>query len=206
MFSIHRCLVQGLLCLAMLLAPGAASAQSAGPADPLRPGDMVRLRIWREPELSGDFPVDEDGVVVLPRIGPLRVAGESPARLQERLVGAYQEFLQHNSIDVVLLRRVQVLGAVRNPGLYPLDPTMTISDALALAGGPTSEGRPNRVELVRDGKRVPVKLSTNTRIASSPIRSGDQLFVPERGWLSRNPGIAAAVVTGAISVLVSLVR
>ena len=192
---------------ALLLAAGAprgAAAQAA--ADALRPGDIVRLKIWREPELSGEFPVDENGIVVLPKLGPVQVGGEAPDQLRTRLAGAYERFLQHTSIEVTLLRRVQVLGAVRNPGLYPVDATMTVSDALALAGGTTPQGRPDRVELIRGGRRLDMQLTESTRIAATAIRSGDQLYVPERGWLSRNTGIVAAALTGTVSLLVALIR
>ena len=119
----------------------------------------------------------------------------------------YSQFLQHQSIDVTLLRRVQVLGAVRNPGLYPVDATMTISDALALAGGATSDGRPDRVELVRDGKRIESELGPETRLSGAAIQSGDQLFVPERSWLARNTGlVAAGLSTGASLIIAFLAR
>ncbi len=166
MLRTYRCLAAGFVLLAALLAPGAARTQA--PADdPLRPGDVVRLRIWREPDLSGDFPVDEAGMVVFPKIGPVRVGGEPPMRVQQRVAAAYGEFIQHNSIDVTFLRRVQVLGAVRNPGLYPVDATMTISDALALAGGTTGDGSPDRVELIRGGSASPSS-SPRTRASRAP--------------------------------------
>lgn len=187
----------------LLLTAGAAAAQASG-GDPLRPGDLVRLRIWREPDMSGDFAVDESGMVVLPRVGPVRVAGEAPVQLRARLVAAYEAFLQHSSIEVKLLRRVQVLGAVRNPGLYPVDATMTVADALALAGGTTPQGHPQRVELIRGGKRVPVEITAQTPISASSIRSGDQLFVPERSWISRNTGLLAAGITGGVSLIIAL--
>lgn len=195
-----------LLALLLLLAPSPASAQGAGAgaADALRPGDVVRLRIWREPDLSGEFPVDEAGTVVLPKLGPVAVAGEPAPALEKRLVSAYQEFLQHNSIHVTFLRRLQVLGAVRQPGLYPVDATMTLSDVLALAGGAGPQGDPDRVELRRNGVRLSVRLSESMRIADSPIRSGDQLFVPERGWMSRNTGVVTAALTTGVSVLIAL--
>lgn len=204
MTPLYRCLALGLLLLAALHAPRAA-AQSVA-VDPLRPGDVVRLRIWREPDLSGDFPVDEKGVVVFPKIGPMSVAGQAPDQLKARLVTAYSEFLQQTSIDVTLLRRVQVLGAVRNPGLYPVDATMTVSDALALAGGTTSEGDVRKIRLIRGGRRMNVKLNSDTRIASSPIRSGDQIFVGERGLMSRNPGVAVAALTSGLSLLLAFLR
>ncbi len=172
----------------------------------LQPGDVVRLRIWMEPDLSGEFPVDNRGVVVLPRIGPVTVTTESAESLRSRLTAAYGEFLNHTSIDVSLLRRVQVLGAVRSPGLYQVDPTMNISDVLALAGGATTQGNIDRVDLIRNGQRVATNLSPFTRVGSSPIRSGDQVVVPERSWLSRNPGLVIGAVSAALSFTLAILR
>jgi len=171
--------------------------------DPLRLGDIVRLRIWREAEMSGDYPVNEDGDVVLPRVGAIPVAGVQPAEVKTRITQAFSRFLQNPSIEVTLLRRVQVLGAVRNPGLYPVDPTMTVSDALALAGGTTADGSPNRVVLIREGVRLPVKLEANTPIAGASIRSGDQIYVDQRSWLSRNTGVVTAAITGVVSLIIA---
>lgn len=187
------------------LSTAAAIAAQTNGADALHPGDVVRLRIWREPDLSGDFPVDESGMVVFPKIGPLKITDESPASLREKLVSAYAKFLNHNSIDVTLLRRIQVLGAVRQPGVYPVDPTMTISDVLAVAGGATTEGDPNKLELIRAGKRVGGTISRQSLIGESRVRSGDQIFVPERGWLRRNSGfLAAAAISAAVGIAATL--
>ena len=191
----------------MLLSAFAEPARAqAAVGDPLRAGDLIRLKIWREPDLSGEFRVDDEGMAVLPRLGPTQVGGQDPAALTARLVESYASFLQHRSIEVVLLRRIQVLGAVRNPGIYTVEPTMTVSDALALAGGTTTEGNPRRIDLIRGGRRLPVSLTADTRLAATSIRSGDQLFVPERSWLSRNSGIVAGSVTGVLSLLIALLR
>lgn len=182
---------------------GAADARSAWSNQPARPGDIIRLRIWQEETMSGDFTVDQDGAVVLPRLGRVQVSQEAPPQLRDRLVREYQRYLTHTSIEVTLLRRVQVLGAVRNPGLHPVDATMTVSDVLALAGGATPEGDPDRIELIRGGDRIVARLSTNTRIAESAIQSGDQIFVPERSWFTRNSGIIAAGLTSLIIALLT---
>lgn len=181
-----------------------ARTSTAAPSDSvlaLRPGDVVRLRIWREPDLSGDFPVNESGVVVLPKLGPRLVTTDHPDSLKAWVVRSYATVLRNPSIEVLLVRRIQVLGAVKNPGLYPVEPTMTVADAIALAGGTTPQGRSNKVELRRQGERVPGKLSGRLLIGASPIRSGDQVFVPERSWLSRNPGI----VIGALGLVTTVV-
>lgn len=167
----------------------------------VRPGDEVQVRIWREPELSGDFNVDEAGVVVFPKIGRIAVTAEQPASLKERLVRAYGAYLVNPSIQVQVRRRVNVLGAVKNPGLYEVDPTITVADAIALAGGITAAGRVNEVELRRHGEPVPVRLSGRVPIGQSPVQSGDQLFVPERSWISRNPG----VILGALGLATTLI-
>jgi protein involved in polysaccharide export with SLBB domain len=170
----------------------------------LRPGDVVRLRIWREPDLSGEFPVDEKGVVVFPKIGPLSVTDDVPESLKSKLVSAYKVYLRNPSIDVTMLRRVNILGEVRNPGLHPVDPTMTVADAIALAGGVTPIGSANNVELIRGGEKLTTKLSTRTRIAESPVRSGDQIYVRERSWVSRNTGIVATGLSAGVSLVIAL--
>jgi protein involved in polysaccharide export with SLBB domain len=174
------------------------------PSGTLQPGDIVRLRIWREPDLSGDFPVDEGGMVVFPKIGPRRVAGESSSSLKGFLVKAYQVYLRNPSIDVVLLRRVNVLGAVRTPGLYPVDPTMLLADVIAAAGGATPQGKADEVHLIRAGKTVTAHLTGGTRLAELEIQSGDQLFIPERNWVSRNSAVVAAALSAVVSLVIAL--
>lgn len=192
-----------LLALVLALPANAQSPEDAADRRawanrPLRPGDIVRLKIWREPEMSGDFPVDENGVIVLPRVGRLQVVDESAGLIENKIIRAFDRFLQEPVIDVTLLRRIQVLGAVRTPGLHPVDATMTVSDVLALAGGATTQGEPDQIQLIRNGERIAARLSTNTRIADSPLQSGDQIFVPERNWFSRNSGVIAAGLTSLL--------
>ena len=219
----HHCAHHALLVvlIAGAFGAGAARAQTSPPiagtaqpvapvttvvTEPPRPGDVVRVRIWREPDLSGDFAIEETGIVVLPRIGPVFAAAETAESLRAKVTAEYEEFLPHSSISVTLLRRVQILGAVRNPGLYPVDPTMTLSDALALAGGSTAQGKAQAVELIRGGERIATRLNVHTTIANSPLRSGDQIYVPERSWISRNAGVVSAALTATVSVVIALMR
>src|SRR5687768_9456614 len=82
------------------------------------PGDVLRVRIWREPDMSGDFQVTSTGQVTLPRLGLLNVGSLPADSLQAVLVEKYKVYLNNPSIEVLLLRRVSVTGAVRNPGVY----------------------------------------------------------------------------------------
>ena len=195
-----------------VVAPRGAIAQSsaaaAAAADStrglLRPGDVIRLRIWREPDLSGDFPVDETGTVTFPKIGTFRVFDYTTAALKTKLLESYAVYLRNPSVEVTMLRRINVLGAVQHPGLYPIDPTMTIADALAMAGGATPSGDQHHVVLVRNGVRVTEALSAETSIAETPLRSGDQLFVPERSFIVRNSGLVAASLSVTASLIIAL--
>lgn len=204
-----QAIVVGTFCASVASAQGltqepatAAAATSAA----LQPGDGVKLRIWREPDLSGTYPVDQMGEVAFPKIGTVRVTGLSTDSLRHFLVNMYSPFLRDPSIEITLLRRVAVAGSVRTPGLYQVDATMTISDVLALAGGAAPEGAPDKVTLVRNGQTVTGQLSGTTPIGDSPLRSGDQLFVPQRSWLSRNTGIVAALITSAGIIVATIFR
>jgi protein involved in polysaccharide export with SLBB domain len=188
-------------------APARVSADTNAGSATLLPGDIVRLRIWREPDLSGDFPVDERGTVVFPKIGPTQVLLMTTDSLKQVLVTTYAQYLRDPAIEVTFLRRVTVLGAVKNPGLYPVDPTMTVSDAVALAGGALPNGRPHNFELRRSGQRIDVDFNLTTPIGHTPIRSGDEIYVPERSWLSRNgPLVIGASITAVAIVVSAIIR
>jgi protein involved in polysaccharide export with SLBB domain len=171
----------------------------------LYPGDLVRLKIWREPDLSGDFSVDEHGLVVFPKIGQVHVTDITTDSLRRMLVGTYSQYLRDPSIEVTMLRRVTVLGSVKNPGLYPVDPTMTISDVLALAGGADPNGNQDKLELIRGGKRQPVRFTERTEISEAAIRSGDELYLPERSWISRNGYIVGAMIGALVIVSTTII-
>jgi protein involved in polysaccharide export with SLBB domain len=216
----HLSAVLLALPLALLL-PAGAVAQQAGQQEvpPLRtsapegapsrvfrlfPGDVVELRVFREPEASGHYLVDERGTVVLPFVGRVNVTDEPMDDVRERLLSDLSRFLRNPSVDVVFLRRISVLGAVRNPGLYRVDPTMTVAEVMALAGGATPDGHTHRLDVVRDGVRIETSITRGSRLAELGLRSGDQLFVPERHWLSRNPAVGVSLLTGFVSILVAL--
>jgi protein involved in polysaccharide export with SLBB domain len=202
----------GLVLLAFLaIAPGTGALLSAqtkpGPgsgsdtAAVVRAGDVIRLKIWREPEMSGEVAVDEAGVATLPRLGALKVADLPADSLKRMLLRSYAKYLRDPAVEIIVLRRITVLGAVKTPNVYHIEPTMTVSDALALAGGAAPDGKVDEVELRRGSKYAIVKLSRGTRLADTPMRSGDELYVPQRSWLSRNAGLVLAGIGTAVSVM-----
>lgn len=163
------------------------------------------MRIWREEDLSGEFMVDANGVVVFPRLGEYSVLNETGDHLVQRLVEDYRKYLLNPSIEITVLRRINIVGAVAKPGIYNVDPTVTIADALALAGGVTPVGNRNDIQVVRDGERLKTGISEGTRIGDSLLESGDQIYVPELNVFKRNTTtLYTTLVSAALTVGITI--
>ncbi len=184
------------------VAPGRASTTAA----PLKPGDAIQVSFSRESDQSGQYQVDEGGRVALPFLDEWTVRGVPPDSLRARLLAAYEAQLRNQTIDVRLLRRVRVLGAVQKPGLYLVDGTMTLADVVAKAGGATGEGNLNSVRVLREGAQVQTNLREGT-LAFEQLHSGDQIYVPEKSWMSRHAAtMIGATVSAAVGLIVILTR
>jgi protein involved in polysaccharide export with SLBB domain len=182
---------QILLSLALLATVTGTGAAQQPASDALRPGDSIRLHLVVPGEgepgqgYSGDYMIDETGSLSLPLIEPLQATSMSAQDLRARIIQQYQSLFRNQAIQVTALRRVSVLGAVRNPGLYHVDPTMRIGDVIATAGGVTTDGRPNEVRIIRDGQEITTELTPES-VVPQELRSGDQIIIPERSWVARN--------------------
>jgi polysaccharide export outer membrane protein len=165
---------------------GSSASVDADTAVGIRPGDAIRLRVYRDTSLTGEFSVNENGDAVLPLIGRREVAGLSPNALRSRLLSEYGEYLKDPAIDVTVLRRISILGSVREPGLYPVDPTVSLAEALATAGGITPDGDRGDIRLVRDGRVLRENLDRTTLLGTTSIESGDRIYVDRKPWFQRN--------------------
>jgi polysaccharide export outer membrane protein len=195
-------------CSAMPLgaqAPAVAAGTSPGTAGGVRAGDMISVWVWRETTLTGEFPVDARGRAVLPMIGDIVVTGKSSDALVDEIQASFRKFLTNPSIRVSVVRRVAVQGQVGRPGLYPVDATVTIGNVIAMAGGVSPNGDPRKIRLLRDGRVIETSLGTETVLERSAVQSGDEIFVAERPWLSRQSGMlfgaGLSVVTGVVVAL-----
>jgi len=176
--------------------PSIASDASVG----VRPGDAVRVRVYGDSALSGEYRVNENGRVVLPVVGRRQVAGLSPDSLRADLGAAYRQYYRDPVLDVTVLRRISILGAVRQPGLYPVDPTVSLAEALATAGGVTGEADRGGIRLIREGRVLREELNRETLLGQTPIRSGDRIFVSQKSWFARNWQWVGGTVSTALIV------
>lgn len=176
-------------------------------SDALTPGDLVRVTVWRKPELSGEFTVTPEGKLTHPLYQDVIVAGMPLAQAKARLAKFLEEYEQNPQIVLEPLLSVSVGGEVRQPNLYPVPRTTTVAQAIARAGGPTERGRIDKVTLVRQDRELHLNLKgTNAARAQLLVRSGDQIVVGKSGNFVRDILTPMASLTAAIVSVVVVFR
>lgn len=188
-----------------LLVALAVTPMAAALAQPLQSGDVVRVAIWREPTLNGDFLIDERGMVQLPLLGLRAVTTQPWTDVRDALLVEYRRQLRAESIALTPLRRIYVLGAVSKPGVYMMDPTFELRGIVSMAGGATVEGSLDHLRIVRDGATVAKNLSFTRTALDVGVRSGDQIFVDRRSWADRNSALLLSSflsLAGIVAILV----
>ena len=133
-------------------------AESANSGYSMGTGDIVNIRVFGEDKLSGTFAVDENGMLELPLVGFLEVGGSSSAEVAQRLTHVLkQDFLVDPQVSVEVAsyssRSVQVLGAVRSPGVFQITGPTTLLELIATAGGVDSSRSSNEVRIQYSGER-----------------------------------------------------
>ena len=198
---------------ALLIAPlGTASAQRPvrPPSDPiLRPGDMLRINVWRHPEMSGDLEVGADSTLVHPVYQAIKVAGAPLPVVKERLRGLLAKYEQDVQLVMEPLFPVTVAGEVRVPNLYRLPQGTTFAQAIAQAGGLTELGRLDKVRVIRRDSEMVIDLARGySRYEALPIASGDQVLVARRSSfnLLRDVLYPLTSVTAAIAAVLAYSR
>ncbi|HEY4659408.1 MAG TPA: polysaccharide biosynthesis/export family protein [Gemmatimonadaceae bacterium] len=189
----------------MALAQNPQSTPVSRPPITLRAGDVLKVRVWPDSVLSGQFTVEDNGVVVLPELGDVLIAGKDIRDIQTMLRELYGRVRKSAIVHVSPIFRVGVLGQVQRPGLYAAEPTMTWFDIISLAGGFTDRAARDRVTVVRDGRELLINtVASDLALASSlsvEVRSGDKVIVPQRrGW----NWITALGVAQFVAIMASL--
>lgn len=158
----------------------ACTAWAQAPGYKLGSGDKVRVTVFNEKDLSGDFDVNDQGLLALPLIGQVRVAGLTLSEAQELITQKYgKDYLVNPRVNVEVLnyRPFFILGEVKSPGSYPYVNGISIVNAVALAGGYTP--RANRDRIVVKRASDPASGEQPVR-EDSPVLPGDVIRVLER--------------------------
>jgi protein involved in polysaccharide export with SLBB domain len=143
----------------------------------LGPGERVRVTVFRHEQLSGEFQVDGSGSVSLPLIGDVPAQDLTTRQLETRIADTLKNegYLVNPrvSVEVMTYRPFYILGEVNNPGQYEYTNGMTVTNAVALAGGYTYRADGDDIEIRRSGCAVSADATTQ-------VLPGEVVFVPER--------------------------
>ena len=173
----------------------------------LHPGDMVKVTVWRNQEMSGDFMVGVNGALRHPLYQEVPIAGIPLYQVEQRLTQFLTKYEQNPQLVVEPLFKVTVGGEVRLPNLYPLPRTTTVSQAVAQAGGVTQDGRLDKIDLYRGGQKIEMDLTeASGRWANEPIQSGDQIIVTKKSNFVRNVFLPLVGVAGAVASIINVAR
>ncbi|XIA66486.1 polysaccharide biosynthesis/export family protein [Bradyrhizobium sp. TZ2] len=164
---------------------GRASGQtppSAASADRyvLGPTDRIRLKVYGEPDITGEYEINSAGQVSIPLAGHIKAAGSTTPQLERAIAAALAKGIVRDprvNVDIAQYRPYYILGEVKKSGEYPYRLGLTVMDAVASAGGFTYRANENKVFLRRSGAGVE---ETYALDAPVPIFPGDNIRIPER--------------------------
>jgi polysaccharide biosynthesis/export protein len=195
-----------LLIGALLLAPPVRAAQKGQekPADKtaaeapapdyiISPGDILKVVVWKEPDLTTEVFVRLDGRVTVPLLGDTEAAGRSPNQLASEIQTRLSKFLEVPpqvtvTVSQAVSARFFVLGEVLHSGAYPLQTRTTVLQALSLAGGFGQFAKKERILIIRDnnGTKTAIRFnfaeletgSGNGLDQNIALEAGDTILVP----------------------------
>ena len=146
-------------------------------------GDRIRVVVFGQADLSGEFQLDGNGRISLPLLKEIKAAGLTVSELESTITSKLAPDYLINpkvSIEVLNYRPFFIIGEVRNPGQYPYVSGMTVLTAVALAGGYTYRAKNNKALITHAQHLIKNKYEANR---DTEIFPGDIIEIPEKYWL-----------------------
>jgi len=180
-YAVIRIFVFFALSLVCLAPSWAQTTTEASAVDyRLGAGDKIRVTVYGEADLSGDFEVDGTGTISMPLLGPQKIGSmrlrDVEALIRDQLAAGYLKN-PRLSVEVLNYRPFYIYGEVRNPGSFPYVYGMKMLNAIVLAGGYTGRARKERFLVTRviDGQKIEQQFDDD-----GLVMPGDIIRVPER--------------------------
>ena len=211
-------LLQVLAPLCVAFSPTALSAQlhatrgfvsaSDTAATTLSPGDILKIAVFRNAELSCECVIASDGSIVHPLYRDLKVTGMPIPAVENRIRTFLSQYESNPMVVVSPLIRVFVGGEVRQPNVYNVPPGTTLAQIIGLAGGPTDRAQLEKVQVWRSKEHLTLNLmSTDGAAAQIPVHSGDQILVARsRSIFQDFVAPASSLIAAAAAVTTMIVQ
>lgn len=171
--------------------PAVAAPAAEEPPDYLvAPGDILKLVVWKEPDLTGEVFVRLDGRITVPLVGDVKAAGKTTEQLSMEIRTKLRAFLEMPIVTLTVSQaisaRFYVIGEVAGSGALPLTGRITVLQGLALAGGFKEFAKKDRILILREkgGERIAIPfnfkdLELGLNLEQNIIlESGDSIIVP----------------------------
>jgi polysaccharide export outer membrane protein len=169
--------------------PKPPAAQAATPADyRLVTGDKLRVEVYKDPQLSQSLQIRPDGKITLPLLGDIPAAGKTPTELRDNITAALREYITNPVVTVIVIEAtpatIYVMGEVGKPGPQAMTGSMSILQALAMAGGFKDFAHTKDITILRKSSTGMRRLHFNYNDAikgeSTPmmLEPGDTVIVP----------------------------
>lgn len=184
---------------APLGAPSKLTVQASGstPADPspqyrIGPGDILKIFVWQNPDLSVTVPVLPDGRISTPLDGDMAAVGKTTTELSRDIEHKLARYLKNPVVNVMVtsphaaLSQVSVIGEIAHPESLPFSTGMTVMQAVLDAGGPTQWAKLSDAKIVRhiDGKTTTIHVNLYKLLDHGDLRQnvtlkvGDVVVIP----------------------------
>lgn len=172
----------------------------------VRQGDVLTVVVYNDAARSGTYVINSSGVASMPGIGRLRVAGRTPAQVDQAIHQALLMTYQVPSFSVTIQIRVSIGGEVKSPNIYAVDPGTTILQLLTIAGGGTEKADLRHARVLRDGKAYEVDLESalgGGHAGTIVLFSNDAVVVGKRRGLTRE---TISFALGAMSAVFTILN
>jgi polysaccharide export outer membrane protein len=146
----------------------------------LGPNDQVRVQVYNEATITGDYVVDSAGFLAIPVAGRVRAAGLTTEQLERRITSKLNGGILKDArvtVQVSNYASFYIRGEVKKPGEFPYKPGLTLGDAVALAGGYTYRADESRAFVRSTGTGAEIARPLDI---DPPIAPGDNIRIPER--------------------------
>ena len=170
-----------LMSLLVLLLVAQPAAQASDAKYVLGSGDRVRVTVFGEEDLSGEYEIDGSGVVAFPLVGEVQAGGGTARKLEKAIATKLKDGYLKNptvSVEILTYRPFFILGEVKRPGSYPFKNGLTVLNAVAMAGGYTYRAKSNLWVITRGGNKE--WQGREVTAGDFQVRPGDTILIPER--------------------------
>jgi len=152
--------------------------------------DVLAINVWKEPDISRSIPVRSDGKISLPLVGEVQAAGLTPLSLEKEIASRLKNYISEPEVTVMVQQvnsqKFNILGQVAKPGSYMVVNSLTVLDAIALAGGFRDFAKQKSIYVLRQGPTGESRIPFNYKEVSQgknmsqniKLQPGDTIIVP----------------------------